>query len=144
MKKKLLILTFLGLLSSCRNDNEQDNSESKIIGKWNFNKTVVKSGKNSSIILSTENFDSCHKKSTLEFTSNKMIEILYDLVSNTCILTSNESTNYSIDSNNNIVFDGESSKIISVTSKELVLLDDDSYDFNHDGTNDQFLLYLDK
>ena len=138
----LPIVSLLLLIISCRSDNEQTVTPNKIIGKWSFVKTVVKSGKDSGKILNTEEFTDCHKKSTLDFTADKFTEILYDLTGTTCKLTSNETSNYTIDSNNNLNFDGESSKIVSLTASELILQDNNGYDYDGDGTKDLFQLNL--
>ena len=144
MKKILLLLGVIPLFNSCGRDNDNPSETSQIIGKWNYNKSVIKSGKDSSTVLYTENFDSCYKRSSLEFSKSNFTEILYETQGSNCVISSNETSSYTIDSNNNIHFDGESAKIISITAHELVLLDDEGYDYNHDGVTDQFLIYLNR
>lgn len=138
----LSIISILLLNISCRSNNDEVVTPNKIIGKWSFVKTVIKSGKDPNKILNTDEYTDCHKKSALDFTADKFTEILYDLVSGNCKLTSNETWNYTIDSNNNLNFDGESSKIISLTSSELILQDDEGYDYDKDGIIDLFQGYL--
>jgi hypothetical protein len=79
----------------------------------------------------------------MEFDSKKFVDKDYDMVNNQCLLNSIETFNYSIDENNNLIFDGLSNKIFSLTNNELSI-QTDLYDYDKDGIKDNVLTYLTK
>lgn len=145
MLKKLLLLTVTILtVTSCRNDDANDSSTgNQIKGKWNYNKTVIISGNNQSILSSTI-ANSCEKKSYFEFTDDKVTEYYYQLNNNQCILDYSGTSLYHIDSNNILYYeDNASMKIESLNNSELVF-QVDLYDYDGDGKKDKFLEYYQK
>lgn len=154
MNKKLL-LTFASALVilSCRKDDDSiQTPEQQLVGTWKTIKTVKISGKDNSII-STTNASGCSASDTFQFTSDKKIIFKLHAVpseSSTCSLVETATGTYSYNStskNITIAYLGdytENINIYSLNNSELVTFEALDRDYNGDGINDNELTYQNK
>lgn len=143
MKKTLLLFaTGLLFITSCKNDDD----ENQIVGTWYINKYVTQFGDGTS---ETETPDTCEKQSNLIFAADNNVQSneYYTSGSSSCELDRTSGT-YSYDESTRLlswVIDGEnlSVNVTTLNSSELVFVSDEG-DYDGDGKNDKYLVYLKK
>lgn len=144
MKKILILAVVAGFaITSCKNDDEET---PPIVGTWKINKSTYKYGDGTS---DTEIPDACESKSNFTFKEDGVLinDEYYISGSSTC--TPDYSTgSYSYNENEKnlyLNFDGstETFKVITLNNSELVLAGEKD-DYDGDGTDDDFTLYLKK
>ena len=145
MKKSLLIISSFLILTSCRNnENENIQTEASLIGKWSFQKVdVFKTTSNQT--QTTENSD-CDKKSIHEFSESVHKSTFYGIVGSNCQLTGEvNSRKYTFDkSNMKFWYENEQNfpyYITKLTENELVF-EDRTQDIDNDGKNDIIRRYF--
>lgn len=140
---KNLVLGALSVLalSSCRKDDEENTPT--IVGVWKPLKEIVISGKDGAII-SSENSDSCYKKSTFNFKNdNTVISTIYEEnMDGNCTNFGSETLPYSYDANNKkLTVEGEEQEVLSLSSTEFQIVSDYD-DVNNDNFDDKIVLVL--
>jgi hypothetical protein len=148
--EKLFLLFSSGLLifTSCRKDDDNPNSE--IVGKWNFTKYIVYSGKDNSILFS-DDLSECDKKDGFNFKPNGTVSAtdFNEDIDGNCVGGEVGTGNYTFDKNAlklTMSVDGneEITFLRSFTKNEMQLIIDDSVDSDLDGTEDIEIIVLNK
>lgn len=141
--KKILFLAVASTiaLGSCSSDDEE-NLSSTVVGLWKPSMEKVISGSNGNV-LSTDNFDTCYKKSTFNFKANNTLTSnTYENVSGTCTNYGEDTSSYSYDhSNNKITIDGDDYEVVAHTQNEFQIVGDYD-DRNGDNIEDKIVLVL--
>ncbi|WP_415326670.1 lipocalin family protein [Chryseobacterium sp. MMS23-Vi53] len=141
--KKFLFLAVVSTiaLGSCSNDDDEDLSTT-VVGTWKPSMEKVLSGSNGAV-LSTDNFDTCYKKSTFNFKSNNTLSTnTYENVSGTCTNYGEQNISYSYNhSGKKITIDGDDYEVISHTQNEFQIVGDYD-DRNGDNIEDKIVLVL--
>jgi len=142
--KKILFLAVASTiaLGSCSSNDNEENISTTIVGVWKPSMEKVISGSNGNI-LSTDNFDTCYKKSTFNFKANNTLTSnTYENVGGTCSNSGEDTMSYSYDySNKKITIDGDEYEVISHTQNEFQLVGDYD-DKNGDSIEDKVVLVL--
>lgn len=142
--KKFLFLAVVSTiaLGSCSKDDNEENLSTTIVGIWKPSMEKVISGSNGNLI-STDNFDTCYKKSTFNFKANNTLTSnTYENVSGTCTNYGEQTISYSYNhSNKKINIDGDEYEVISHTQNEFQLVSDYD-DRNGDSIEDKIILVL--
>ncbi|MFC3161500.1 Lipocalin-like domain-containing protein [Chryseobacterium arachidis] len=142
--KKILFLAIASTiaLGSCSNNDDEENLSQTVVGTWKPVMEKVISGSNGSII-STDNFDTCYKKSTFNFKSNNTLTTnTYENVSGTCTNYGEETVSYSYNhSSMKITIDGDEYEVIAHNQNEFQVVGDYD-DKNGDGIEDKVVLVL--
>ena len=146
MKKALLMGVVALCLFSCKNDQDDD-SQSDILGKWQPYKDVVYSGKTGLIIdKKTKDYTDCEKKSSVEFRSdNKFFASSYDDVDGGCVLDDQTNGTYSYNPSTKYIsttWDNETykTKVKSLSKTDLAIEEDiHDEDVDGDGVYDVFV-----
>ncbi|KQT35900.1 hypothetical protein ASG22_02455 [Chryseobacterium sp. Leaf405] len=142
--KKILFLAVASTiaLGSCSSNDSEENISTTIVGVWKPSMEKVISGSNGNV-LSTDNFDTCYKKSTFNFKANNTLTSnTYENVSGTCSNGGEDTMSYSYDySNKKITIDGDEYEVISHTQNEFQLVGDYD-DKNGDSIEDKIVLVL--
>lgn len=143
MTKKLLLgaLSVLAL-SSCRKDDEKENTP-MVVGVWKPSKEIVISGKNGAVLSSTVS-SNCYRRSTFNFKEdNNVISNIYDEnISGECVTFGEDSFPYSYNSaNKTIILDGEEQDVLNLTDNEFEIVTQYE-DMNDDNFDDKIVLVL--
>ncbi|WP_072998970.1 lipocalin-like domain-containing protein [Epilithonimonas mollis] len=150
--KKLILFTLASLvIISCRKDDDEK-SESMIVGTWTLTKNQVMSGKDNSILFSEAITDCPDKRTYLFSENNYTINSFKDNFTGSCIIDDTENGEFNYDENQKqITFKSTRTnnpytlKVNSVTNDELQLINPlYYYDVDNDGINDKFVMVLNK
>lgn len=146
MKKLILLASAcLFLNTSCRKDDDDNESISDIVGTWKIEKWVVAYGNGSN---ETDTPNACEAKSNVIFGSdNKLTGNDYFGNEGSCVLESTNGT-YSYDANTKVLklsAEGEDNytKVEKLNSSELVVIFSED-DFDDDGKMDKEYIYFKK
>lgn len=153
MKKILLTTLAIGLLVSCRKDDDNNNSNdiASIVGTWKAVKKEVISGKDMKKILEIELSNDCQKSSTFEFTTdNKYNVVSYDNFAGKCVIEDQFSISYSYNSTTKKLTVKHSSAeayegtVEQLTTTKLQVMGEYLGDYDKDGTNDYERTYYER
>ena len=143
--KKILLLGIASLtIFSCRSDGDSETSKNSLSGTWHPVEWGIKSGKDDSKIQWDE-FDSCEKKTKVQFTSQKVIQTNFNSMANgSCIEEAIPDATYSYDNNTkdlviNYASGAEKFKILILTANEMHVQLDVVWDKDGDGINDKYM-----
>ena len=144
--KKVILLGLVSILAfnSCKNDDVEVPVLS-VVGTWKLDKTVIRSGTDSSVILGTLNYNDCKKQSSYDFSSDgNYTTKFYDAVSGTCAVSYPGTQTYKFNSYSMRVILGTTyAKVYSLTENELVIQDlYSATDYNNDGIVDIYVNYM--
>lgn len=146
MKRKIIFFSLLLILFNCNRDRdspEPDSVEKNILGVWIIDKWEYKYGNGSSEIFP---YGDCFgKPSTYEFLNNQTVKVIMYMSGGMTICEPNYYTwNYIYDSKNNkLNLNGEDRPILSLTENKLTFIMR-KYDYDNDGKEDQWIVYLKK
>lgn len=153
MKKILLTTLAIGLLVSCRKDDENKNNNDavSITGTWKAVKKEVISGKDMKRILETELSNECQKNSRFEFTTdNKYNVVAYDNFAGKCVIEDQFSISYSYNSTTKKLAIKHSSSeayegtVEQLTTTKLQIMGEYLGDYDKDGINDYERTYYER
>ncbi|WES97105.1 lipocalin family protein [Chryseobacterium arthrosphaerae] len=154
MKKALFTLTVCLLtFNSCRSDSNDNSTtnEPTVVGTWKVVKIAKISGKDNTVISSKTNLG-CTASNTFQFTNdNKFTFKLYDTPNNTpCSLVETSTGTYTYNKSTKVLTftysnnSTENLQVNSLTSSELVTVENLNADYNGDNINDKEFAYLNK
>ncbi|OWP74908.1 lipocalin-like domain-containing protein [Flavobacterium oreochromis] len=147
MKKTILALCAISLLACNKDDeNTTTTTTTSIVGKWQLQKSVVLSGKDSQI-LSEDIATDCEKKGYLTFNSNNTYDSITFTSTGTggCVedgIVKGAPYSYNGDTKK-ITIDNQSGDVSKITSSELEISEEVS-DRNRDGVKDKEIFYFKK
>ncbi|REC53731.1 hypothetical protein DRF62_12265 [Chryseobacterium piscium] len=152
MKKNfLLAFATLLLLSSCGNDDNENNQNviKPIVGSWKMSKTMMISGANNAILQSSP-VSGCEALNTFEFGQNQSFSIKYYTKNNMeCITDGFDTGTYQYSENSKMLTFTYSDSMVksvvvySIDSAEIMTVDHIE-DYNDDGVNDTSVILFKK
>ncbi|MDR2205660.1 MAG: lipocalin family protein [Flavobacteriaceae bacterium] len=138
MRKVLIISALVLFALSCNRDSDS-NDNVNIVGMWNFQKSVILSGKDGTTVLRT-NENSCVQKSTYEFKSDGSVIVNRYYLMGTCEQIPEYKDYYAYDkSQKTIMYNGVEHKVLELSSNKLTIQTSEPMwetDDNEDGVDD--------